>query len=93
MQSVHDKVYHYNDKLWDNLEPTVHFTMKGLSPVADEVTKRVDSAGDLEEDELSSVGSLYFEDSGEDESDPRVQEEVSVVEMMAFPITLRYVTS
>ena len=50
------------------------------------MTERVDS-GDLEEDELSSVGSLLFEaseedESGsaggseEDESDPRVQEEV-----------------
>ena len=41
----------------------------------DEVTERVDS-GDLEEDELSTVGSLLFEASEEDESDPRVQEEV-----------------
>ena len=39
------------------------------------MTERVDS-GDLEEDELSSVGSLLFEASEEDESDPRVQEEV-----------------
>ena len=37
----------------------------------------VDSVGDLEEDESSSVGSLYFEDSEEDEpDDPRVQEKV-----------------
>ena len=39
------------------------------------MTERVDSA-DLEEDELSSVGSLLFEASEEDEPDPRVQEEV-----------------
>ena len=44
----------------------------------------VDSAGDLEEDESSSVRSS---DSEEDEpDDPRVQEKVSVVEMMAFPL-------
>ena len=35
---------------------------------ADEVTERVDSGGDLEEGESSSVGSLLFEDSEEDES-------------------------
>ena len=68
------------------------------------MTERVDSAGDLEEDESSSVRSLYFEDSEEDGSgsagdsedepdDPRVQEEVSVVEMVAFPIAPRYWTS
>ena len=64
------------------------FTIESFSPVAaDEVIERVDSTGDLEEDELSTVGSLLFEaseedesgsvgDSGEDEPDPRVQEEV-----------------
>ena len=52
------------------------------------MTERVDSAGDLEEEKLSSVGSLLFEDTEEDGSgsagdseedkldDPRVQEEV-----------------
>ena len=34
----------------------------------DEVTERVDSAGDLEEDEFSSVGSSLFEDTENDES-------------------------
>ena len=34
----------------------------------------VDSVGDLEEDELSSVGSLYFEEDEPD--DPQVQEKV-----------------
>ena len=36
------------------------------------MTERVDSAGALEEDESSSVGSSYFEEP----DDPRVQEEV-----------------
>ena len=101
------------------------------------MTERVNSAGDLEEDELSSVGSSLFEDPEKNESgsagesdedgsvsagdseeggslsaedpeedgsgsagdsedepdDPRVQEEVSVVEMVAFPIVPRCVTS
>ena len=84
-QSVHGKVYHYNDKLWDNLEPIVHFTVERFSPVAaDEVTERVDSAGDLDEDELTSLGRLMgleplFEDSEEDEPDPRVQEQVGSI--------------
>ena len=85
---MHAKVYSYKDKLWDNLKPIVNFTIESFSPVAaDEVLQRVDSAGDLEENELSTVGSLLFEaseedesgsvgDSEEDEPDPRVQEEV-----------------
>ena len=41
------------------------------------MTERVDSAGDLQEEKLSSIGSLLFEDTDEDEpDDPRVQEEV-----------------
>ena len=48
-----------------------------VSPVAaDEVMERVDSVGDLEEDESSSVGSSVetsSEDSDEEE-DPRVKE-------------------
>ena len=75
------------------------------------MTERVDSVWDLEEEKMSSVGSLYFEDTEEDGSgssgdiqfghlplfedepdDPRVQEEVSVVEML-LPIAPRYVTS
>ena len=51
-----------------------HFTIETFSPVAaEEVTERVDSSGDLEEDELCSVGSLLFEGTEEDEPDPRVQ--------------------
>ena len=52
----------------------VHFIIESSSPVAtDEVTERVNSAGDLEKDELSSIksllcSSLSFEDSEEDES-------------------------
>ena len=68
----------YNDKLLDNLEPIVHFTIESFSSVAtDEVTERVDSAGDLEE-KLSSLRSPLFKDSTlfEDEPDQRVQEEV-----------------
>ena len=41
--------------------------------------ERVDSVGDLEEDELSSVGSSVetsSEDSEEEETDPQVKEEV-----------------
>ena len=74
MQNVHGKVYCIG-KLWDNLEPIVHFTMECFSPVAaDEVTERADSAGDVEEEESSSVRSS---DSEEDEpDDPRVQEKV-----------------
>ena len=63
----------------------MHFTTESFSPVAaDEVTESMDPA---EEDELSSVRSLLFEDSEEyelwsssnseeDEPDPRVQEQV-----------------
>ena len=43
------------------------------------MTERVDSVGDLEEDESSSVGSSVetsSEDSEEEEEDPRVKEEV-----------------
>ena len=47
----------------------MHFTVESFSPVtADEVTEREDSAGDLEEDKLSAIRNLYFEDSEEDES-------------------------
>ena len=53
----------------DNLKPIVNFTIETFSPVAaDEVIERVDSAGDLEENEFSTVGSLLFEASEEDES-------------------------
>ena len=135
MQSVHGKVYCYNDKMW-NLLFALYQSFSRAAP--DEVTERVDSAGDLEEDELSSVRNPLFEDpeknepvsagdseedgsvsaedpeedgsvsardseengsvsagdSVEDEpDDPRVQEEVSVVEMVAFIIAPRCVTS
>ena len=43
------------------------------------MTERVDSAGDLEEGESSSLGSSVetsSEDSEEEEMDPRVKEEV-----------------
>ena len=42
----------------------------------DEVSERVDSAGDIQEDELTYLRSSLFEDlhSDEDEPDPRVQE-------------------
>ena len=88
MQTVHGKLYCYNGKIWDNLEPIVNTTIESFFPVAaDEVTERVDSAGNLEEEKLSSVRSLVFEDPEEDGSgstadsedepdDPRVQEEV-----------------
>ena len=132
------------------MEPIVCTLYQSFSRAApDEVTERVDSAGDLEEDELSSVRNPLFEDpeknepvsagdseedgsvsaedpeedgsvsagdseengsgsagdseedgsvsagdSVEDEpDDPRVQEEVSVVEMVAFIIAPRCVTS
>ena len=74
MQSVHGKVYRYNDKY--NLERIVHFTVESFSPVAaDEVTERVDSGGDLEEDEVAYIRSP-FSSLFEVEPDPRVQEEV-----------------
>ena len=51
-----------------------------VSPVAaDEETERVDSVGDLEVGESSSVGSSVetsSEDSEKEEVDPRVKEEV-----------------
>ena len=60
-----------------NLLCTLLYT---VSPVAaDEVTERVDSVGDSEEGESSSVGSSVktsSEDSEEEETDPRVKEEV-----------------
>ena len=43
------------------------------------MTERLDSVGDLEEGELSSIGSSVetsSEDSEEEETDPRVKEEV-----------------
>ena len=156
MQSVHGEVYCYNDKMC-NLLFALYQSFSRAAP--DEVTEMVDSAGDLEEDELSSVGNPLFEDPEKNESgsagdseedgsvsagdseedgsvsagdsdedgsvsagdseedgsvsagdseedgsgsagdsedepdDPRVQEEVSVVEMVAFPIAPRCVTS
>ena len=109
------------------MEPIVCTLYQSFSRAApDEVTERVDSGGDLEEDELSSVGNPLFEDPEKDGSvsagdseedgsvsaedpeedgsgsagdsedepdDPQVQEEVSVIEMVAFPIAPRCVTS
>ena len=57
----------------------MHFTIDSFSCCADEVTERVDSVGDLAEGESSSLGSsveTWSEDSEEEETDPRVKEEV-----------------
>ena len=57
----------------------MHFTIDSSPVAADEVTERVDSVGDLEEDGSSSVGrsvETSSEDSEEEETDPQVKEEV-----------------
>ena len=59
----------YNDKLWDNLEPIVHFTTEHLSPTG-EVSERMVSAGK----EQRKDESTYRRQFGR--PDPRVQEEV-----------------
>ena len=48
----------------------------------------MDSVGDLEEDELSFLGSIWLLHSEEEATDPRVKEEVG----STFSIALRYVT-
>ena len=59
----------YNDKMWDNLEPILHFTTEHLSPT-DEVSERVVSAGK----EQRKDESTYRRQFGR--PDPQVQEEV-----------------
>ena len=59
----------YSDKMWDNLEPFMHFTTEHLSPT-DEVSERVVSAGK----EQRKDESTYRRQFGR--PDPQVQEGV-----------------
>ena len=69
MLNVESKVYCFMNKLCGDWESTVKEKL-----LLHEVEERVDTAGDSEEDESISVG-----DSGEEETDPQVQEEVGEI--------------
>ena len=71
VQLSHQLRLHTN-KLCGDSEAVAHLKIKFIT--TDGVEKRLDTAEDSEEDELSSFG-----DSEEEETDPRVREEVGEI--------------